>query len=64
MFIYNSHHIAEDSGKVSVSSSVFLSGSPSLTVRGQPRKKKPRDAKDPPTLTRSQSESWMDKMKV
>ncbi|KAG7273796.1 hypothetical protein CRUP_016540, partial [Coryphaenoides rupestris] len=38
-------------------------GCPSLTLRGQPRKKKPRDTKDSPTLTRSQSESWMDKMK-
>ncbi|CAL8265588.1 unnamed protein product [Merluccius merluccius] len=36
---------------------------PSLSLRGRPRKKKPRDAKEPPTLTRSQSEAWMDKIK-
>ncbi|CAL8363473.1 unnamed protein product [Lota lota] len=36
---------------------------PSLSLRGRPRKKKPRDVKETPTLTRSQSESWIDKMK-
>lgn len=36
---------------------------PSLSLRGRPRKKKSRDTKESPTLTRSQSESWMDKMK-
>ncbi|XP_056450872.1 uncharacterized protein zgc:77151 [Gadus chalcogrammus] len=36
---------------------------PSLSLRGRPRKKKQRDVKESPTLTRSQSESWIDKMK-
>lgn len=37
-------------------------GCPSLSLRGRPRKRRGRDGKDSPTS--SQSETWIDKMKV
>lgn len=37
-------------------------GCPSLSLRGRPRKRRGRDGKDSPTS--SQSESWIEKMKV
>lgn len=40
----------------------FSAGCPSLSLRGRPRKRRGRDGKDSPTS--SQSESWIDRMKV